>query len=67
LGINAGEHGARIVLYAGQPQYEPIVQHGPFVAGSEAEIRELFLQFRAGRFESMSGLARRNHNSGIDR
>jgi quercetin 2,3-dioxygenase len=58
LVITAGERGARLVLYAGQPISEPLIQHGPFVAGSRAEIAALHQRFRAGQFSSMSQLAR---------
>jgi quercetin 2,3-dioxygenase len=59
LTLAAGERGARIVLYAGEPQHEPLVHHGPFAAGSVAEIEEMFHRYHAGRFESMSAIARR--------
>jgi redox-sensitive bicupin YhaK (pirin superfamily) len=59
LKFAAGERGARIVLYAGEPQREPLIHHGPFAAGSVAEIEEMFHRYRAGRFESMSAIARR--------
>ena len=59
LVISAGARGARLALYAGQPIGEPLVQHGPFVAGSREEIIELHRRFRAGQFTSMSELARR--------
>jgi redox-sensitive bicupin YhaK (pirin superfamily) len=59
LKFTAGERGARIVLYAGEPQREPLVHHGPFAAGSVAEIEEMFQRYRAGRFESMSAIARK--------
>lgn len=59
LTFTAGPRGARIVLYAGEPQHEPLVHHGPFVAGSEAEIYELHRRYRAGGFESMGAIARR--------
>lgn len=59
LKFAAGERGARIVLYAGEPQREPLVHHGPFAAGSVAEIGEMFQRYRAGRFENMSAIARR--------
>jgi len=39
LTVTAGARGARVVLYTGEPQREPLVHHGPFVAGSEPEIR----------------------------
>jgi hypothetical protein len=57
LAISAGAAGARLVLYAGQPIGEPLVQHGPFVAGSPGEITEYFRRFRAGQFTRMSQLA----------
>jgi redox-sensitive bicupin YhaK (pirin superfamily) len=59
LVISAGARGARLVLYAGRPIGEPLVQHGPFVAGSRSEIGDLYQRFRAGQFASMSELARR--------
>jgi quercetin 2,3-dioxygenase len=58
LAISAGLDGARLVLYAGEPIGEPLVQRGPFVAGSPAEITEFHRQFRAGRFTPMSQVAR---------
>jgi quercetin 2,3-dioxygenase len=58
LVITAGERGARLVLYAGEPIAEPLIQHGPFVAGSRAEIADLYQRFHAGQFTSMSQLAR---------
>jgi hypothetical protein len=59
LTFDTGERGARIVLYAGEPQREPLVHRGPFAAGSVAEIEEMFQRYRAGRFESMGAIARR--------
>jgi redox-sensitive bicupin YhaK (pirin superfamily) len=58
LVIAAGEDRARLVLYAGEPIGEPLVQHGPFVAGSLVEIAEFHRRFRAGAFTSMGELAR---------
>jgi hypothetical protein len=57
LAIAAGDTNARIVLYAGEPIGEPLMQHGPFVAGSPPEIMEFHRRFRAGEFASMSELA----------
>lgn len=61
VAITAGDQGVRLVLYAGPPIGEPLVQHGPFVAGSRPEIAELYRRFRAGQFTSMSQLAERQH------
>jgi len=58
LSLSGGPRGARLVLYAGEPIREPLVQHGPFVAGSPAEILDFNRSFRAGQFASMSQLAR---------
>jgi redox-sensitive bicupin YhaK (pirin superfamily) len=57
LPFEAGPQGVRLVLYAGQPLGEPLVQHGPFVAGSPAEISEFHRRYRAGQFTRMSQLS----------
>ena len=41
--------GARALLIAGAPLREPIVQYGPFVMNSRAEIEQAIADFRAGR------------------
>jgi redox-sensitive bicupin YhaK (pirin superfamily) len=58
LRIAAGHEGARVVLYAGQPQGDPIVSYGPFIGDSQDDIRRLYDEYRGGRFERMSELAR---------
>jgi redox-sensitive bicupin YhaK (pirin superfamily) len=52
--LRAPEGPIRLVLYAGAPQREPLVHHGPFVGGSPAEIHRLFQEFRTGTFEPLS-------------
>lgn len=42
--------GARLLLIAGQPLGEPIVQWGPFVMNSQTEIEQAFSDFRSGQF-----------------
>ncbi|MCD9119950.1 MULTISPECIES: pirin family protein [Cupriavidus] len=42
---------ARFLLIAGKPLGEPIVQYGPFVMNSEAQIHQALSDFRDGRFE----------------
>lgn len=55
--IQAGAEGARMVLYAGEPQNERIIQKGPFVAGSNAELAAFYQAYRDGQFERISRLA----------
>jgi redox-sensitive bicupin YhaK (pirin superfamily) len=57
LRILAGDEGARLVLYAGQPQGDPIVAQGPFVGDSREDIVRLHSEYRAGRFDRMSEIA----------
>lgn len=59
LEIEADEGGARLVLYAGEPLNEPLLQYGPFVGATQLEIADLFRRYRTGSFEKMSRLARR--------
>jgi quercetin 2,3-dioxygenase len=58
LSLQAGASGARLVLYAGEPQHEALLQRGPFVADTEASIARFFREYRAGRFPRLSELAR---------
>jgi quercetin 2,3-dioxygenase len=58
--VAAGDESARLVLYAGQPQRDAIVSHGPFIGDSRDDIVRLYAEYRAGRFERMSNLARMN-------
>lgn len=58
LHMVAGEKGTRLVLYAGQPQGDPITPYGPFVGDSKDDIVRLYTAYRAGRFERLSDLAR---------
>ena len=57
LRITAADEGARLVLYAGEPQGDEIVAHGPFIGDSHDDIRRLYAEFRAGRMVRMSELA----------
>lgn len=42
------ERGARLILLAGRPLGEPIVQYGPFVMNSREEIEQALRDFRDG-------------------
>lgn len=45
----AGAEGARFLFIAGRPIKEPIVQYGPFVMNTSAEIEQAIADYRAGR------------------
>ena len=60
LHVVAGEAGARLVLYAGQPQGDEIVSHGPFIGDSKEDMVKLFTEYRAGQFVRMSDLVKRD-------
>ena len=52
--LTGGKEGAHLVLYAAQPQHHEIVSHGPFIADSMDDIRQLYADFRAGKMEHIS-------------
>jgi hypothetical protein len=54
--LTAGENGGRVILYAGQPQNDPIVSYGPFIADDQEEIRGLYRDFRQGKMGHVSAL-----------
>jgi len=47
--IAAGEDGARLLLLAGKPIGEPVVQYGPFVMNTREEIEQAMWDYRDGR------------------
>jgi quercetin 2,3-dioxygenase len=58
LRVTAGEEGARLVFYAGQPQGDPIVSYGPFIGDSKQDIVRLYREFQSGQFVSLSELVK---------
>jgi len=58
LRLVAGDAGARVVLYAGEPTNVPIVMHGPFVGETRADLVRVSSDYLAGRFPRMSELVR---------
>jgi redox-sensitive bicupin YhaK (pirin superfamily) len=57
LHLIAGDGGARLILYAGEPQSTPVVMQGPFVGESRADISRLHEEYSSGRFPRLSELA----------
>jgi quercetin 2,3-dioxygenase len=47
--VSADADGARFIMVAGQPIGEPIIQYGPFVMSSDAEIQQALTDYRAGK------------------
>lgn len=50
VAITASAQGAQLLLLAGRPLNEPVVQHGPFVMNSREEIAQAMADYREGRF-----------------
>jgi redox-sensitive bicupin YhaK (pirin superfamily) len=50
VALAAGERGAEVLLLAGRPIGEPVVQHGPFVMNTPDEIRQAFADYQRTRF-----------------
>jgi redox-sensitive bicupin YhaK (pirin superfamily) len=50
LRLEAGRDGAKVIVIGGKPLDEPVAKHGPFVMNTQAEIRQAFADFQAGRF-----------------
>lgn len=46
--LQASSAGTRLILVAGRPLKEPVVQYGPFVMNTQAEIETAFMDYRNG-------------------
>ena len=55
--IEAAARGARALLLAARALHEPVVQYGPFVMNTRAEIEQAIDDFRRGRFEPRAAAA----------
>ena len=51
--IKAGADGARFLLLAGKPIGEPIVQYGPFVMNTRAEIERAIRDYQNGELAAV--------------
>lgn len=48
--LRANGEAARALVVAGRPLNEPVVQRGPFVMNTTAEIRQAIRDFENGEF-----------------
>ena len=48
VSVTAGDAGARVLLVAGRPLAEPVVQYGPFVMNTEEVIQQALRDYRDG-------------------
>jgi redox-sensitive bicupin YhaK (pirin superfamily) len=48
--VTAGADGVRLLMIGGRPIGEPVVQYGPFVMNTVAEIEQAIVDFQSGRF-----------------
>jgi quercetin 2,3-dioxygenase len=56
LRLRAVDAPARVLIYAGEPQEIRLAARGPFIAGSDAELMDLFAAYRRGEFPLASSL-----------
>ncbi|RYZ42379.1 MAG: pirin family protein [Myxococcaceae bacterium] len=47
-----GTTRARALLYAGQPQGDPLVSHGPFIGDTREDILRVMGEYRSGRYSA---------------
>ncbi len=54
--LRAGENGARVILYAGEPQHDEIISYGPFIGDSKQDIQRLYYEYNRGQMRHVNTL-----------
>jgi len=67
LSVAARENGVRFIFAAGQPQRDPIVTYGPFIADSQSDIYRLYREYRSGRFNRTKEILQGGAKGGVAR
>jgi hypothetical protein len=49
VALTGGAEGGRVILLAGRPLQEPIVQYGPFVMNTREEIEQAVHDYQNGK------------------
>lgn len=52
--VQAGDSGARMLLLAGRPIGEPVVQYGPFVMNTREQIEQAIADYQSGQLATIS-------------
>jgi redox-sensitive bicupin YhaK (pirin superfamily) len=55
--LTAGERGARVILYSGEPTGDRIVSYGPFTADTEEEIKQLYSDYRQNKMNHITSVS----------
>jgi redox-sensitive bicupin YhaK (pirin superfamily) len=66
LMVKAGSSGARVLLYAGEPQNISVVAQGPFIAGSREELVGYYAAYRQGKFPRAGSMRPQQPGQGAD-
>lgn len=56
VSITATKPGTELILVAGEPLDQPVVQYGPFVMTSQDEIRQTIMDCECSSLETSSGI-----------
>jgi redox-sensitive bicupin YhaK (pirin superfamily) len=56
LNISTASSSVRFILYSAEPQGEPIVSHGPFIADNREDISRLYNEYRQGKMGHISSV-----------